>query len=166
MLVGQGTTFARRYRALMNWWRDPDSFYLNYPEKLGQEHLREKMLVIGYLRAKSQPGDQVYVWSFQALIYYLTGLRSPTRFVPNFPLMSSWGPPAWRSELMRDLHRSHPAFIVVARHDGILSITLSPLDSEQYLKVFPELGGFIHEDYRPVATFSDFVVYGRKPSST
>jgi hypothetical protein len=55
---------------------------------------------------------------------------------------------------------------VVERHNVVLPVTLSPLDSEQYLKLFPELDGFIRESYRPVATFSDFVVYGRKPSST
>jgi hypothetical protein len=108
------------------------------------------------------PGDQLYVWGIDTLIYYLTGLGSPTRFILNYPLKSTWGPPAWKEELIGALKSSPPAFIVVARHDRQRTITLVPLDSEQYLKAsFRELDEFIAGSYRPVETLPDFVVYRR-----
>jgi hypothetical protein len=154
-------SLARRYRGLAVWRANHDWFYANYPEQHKLEHLRGEMEVIHYLRENSSARDTVYIWGAATLIYYLTGLPSPTRFVPNYPLMSSWGLPAWREDLMRDLRRSPPAFIVVARNDSVAPVTLTELDSEQYLKVFPELDSFISRSYRPAATFPDFAVYRR-----
>lgn len=133
------------------------------------------MRVIHYLQENSAPpgrgapgakastpgGDNgVYVWGAAALIYYLTGRPSPSRFVPNFPLVAPWGPPAWRDELIADLQRSPPAFIVVAQGDQG-SKALRPLDSEAYLKRFPALNAFISKSYERAAAFPFFVVYRR-----
>ena len=76
--------------------------------------------------------------------------------------MAVWGPPAWREELVHDLRRSPPAFIIVARNDAIFPVTFTRLDSEQYLSVFPALNAFISDGYQRAATFPDFVVYRRK----
>ncbi len=121
------------------------------------------MQVIHYLGQHHSPGDGLYIWGIPCLVYYLTGARPPTRFVVNYPLISPWGPPAWREELLRDLKRSPPAFIVVARRDEAPLNTLTPLDSEQYLKLFPALDAFISSLYRKVADFRDFVIYQRPP---
>jgi hypothetical protein len=157
----EALSWTRRYRQLAEWWREPDAFYARYPEQHPLEHLEGEMAVIRLLREKSAPGDRVYVWGAAALIYYLTEMRSPARFVPNFPLMAAWGSAAWRAELVRDLRRSPPAFVVVARNDEAASVTFTHLDSEQYLKIFPELAAFIAGSYQPLATLSDFIVYRR-----
>ena len=75
--------------------------------------------------------------------------------------MGPWSPPAWREELVRDLEKSPPAFIVVAQHDSF-GITLTPLDSEQYLAVYPRLAQFISVSYDFKAAFPDFMLYRRK----
>jgi hypothetical protein len=130
------------------------------------EHLQGQMQVIQNLRQASLPGDGLFVWGAHALIYYLTGLRPPTRFISNLALMSPWAPPAWRRQLLHDLEGSPPAFIVVAQKDELASVTLSSLDSQQYLSVYPGLAGFISGSYEFMGAFPDFVVYRRKPGIT
>ncbi len=149
------------YQGLGAWWCDQDRFYANYPSQFNLEHLKDQMQVIHYLQKRSAPGDGLFVWGTHPLLYFLTGLHSPTRFVPNHPLISPWGPPAWREELMSSLEKSPPSFIVVARRDALPSVTFSRLDSEQLLKSFPELNAFISESYQAVATFPYFVIYRR-----
>ncbi len=153
---------AQDYQGLGAWWCDRDRFYANYPSQFNLEHLKDQMQVIRYLQKRSAPGDGLFVWGTHPLLYFLTGLHSPTRFVPNHPLISPWGRPAWREELILDLRRSPPSFIVVARNDQLPSVTFTQMDSEQLLKVFPELEAFISGSYQPVATFSDFVIYRRE----
>lgn len=163
----ESLSIGRSYRGLVRWWRDPASFYAAYPDQHPLEHLDGELKVAQFLKQSARPGDQVYVWGAAALIYDLSGLSSPSRFVPNFPLIAPWGPPAWRDELIRDLRRSPPAFLVVARHDPARTITFTDLDSEQYLASFPALRDFIAESYQPAATYPDFIVYrrtGRSPS--
>ena len=76
--------------------------------------------------------------------------------------MSPWAPPAWRQQLLRDLEGSPPTFIVVAQKDELASVTLSSLDSQQYLSIYPGLAGFISGSYEFMGAVPDFVVYRRK----
>jgi hypothetical protein len=62
---------------------------------------------------------------------------------------------------MRDLRRSQPRFIVVARDDRLPVLTYVNLDSDKYLKTFPEFDSFITNQYKSVADFDTFVVYQR-----
>ena len=154
---------TERYRDLAAWRRDRGAFFANYPAiRFVVENLGGQMQVIRALRRVSPPGDGVFVWGTDPLIYYLTGRRPPTRFVSNIFLTGPWSPPAWREELVQDLEQSPPAFIVVAQHDNF-GITLTTLDSEHYLSVYPRLARFISGSYNFMAAFPDFVVYRRKP---
>ena len=148
-----------RYEELREWRADPVAFYSNYPRQLNTEHLQGVFEVIYYLQKNARPGDGVYAWSLNCLIYYLTGHQPPTRFVSSLPIMSLWSPPSWRAELMRDLIKSQPRFIVVARGDQIPFVTYVYLDSEEYLKTFPEFDSFITNYYEHVADFDGFVIY-------
>ncbi len=159
--VSEVKNVAPRYRGLADWWSAPDQFYANYAEQRPFEHLSDQLRVIRYLKEKAAPGDEVYIWGGAAMIYYLTGLTSPSRFVLSDAVKSPWGLPEWREELVRDLRKSPPAFVVVARNDAMLYMTFTRLDSEQYLKFFPELNAFISSSYRPVANFADFAIYRR-----
>lgn len=161
VLLG-GLDSAKHYRGLRAWLDDPQEFYENYPGEYPLEHLGSEMRVIAYLEKESAPGEKVYVWGTAPLIYFLAGLHSPTRFIPNHPLMSPWAPSAWREELIHDLTETPPAFIVVARNDQAPSVTSNPLDSEQVLRLFPEMQALLGGSYDRVATFADFVVYRRR----
>lgn len=159
-------TITRRYRDLAWWCSDSRDFFARYPElRSSIEQLEGQAQVIDYLRRLSSPGDGMFVWGTAPLIYYMTGLHPPTRFVvTNHPLISPWGPLKWRDELVRDLEKSPPAFLVVARGDKVPDISLTDLDSEQYLSLYPSLSGFISGSYNRVAEFPGFVVYRRKLS--
>jgi hypothetical protein len=160
-LPAEASSLAVEYRLLMDWRRDRHAFYAQYPWQLRIEHLRDQLGVIHYLTENSVPGDGVYVWSANALIYFLSDRRPPTRFVSNLGLVSVWTPDAWREELVGDLKKSPPRFIVVARKDWLSSITYTHFDSKDYLKAFPKLNMFIADYYRPVADFDTFLIYRR-----
>jgi hypothetical protein len=162
-LRAEAQTLAERYRELNAWRCNPDVFFLNYPAiRLTVDNLGGQLQVIQALGRLSAPGDGVFVWGTAPLIYYMTGRRPPTRFISAVGLVSPWCPPAWREELVRDLEKSPPAFIVVAQHDNIEMLTYTPLDSEQYLSVYPRLAHFISGSYDFKAAFPDFKLYCRK----
>jgi 4-amino-4-deoxy-L-arabinose transferase-like glycosyltransferase len=150
-----------RYEELREWRANPEGFYSNYPRQLPIEHLDGELEVIDFLGKNARPNDGVYVWAAQCAIYYLSGHQPATRFVSNLGIVSLWAQPSWRQELMRDLRNAQPRFIIVARGDALPAITYVKLDSEKYLKTFPQLETFITSDYSPVADFDSFVVYHR-----
>ena len=159
-LSGEAQKVQQRYRDLAAWRRNPKQFYAHYAGvQFAIEHFPGKFEVIDELEKSLEPDEGVFVWGTDPLIYFLTGRQPPTRFVSNLPLISPWGPPAWRLELVRDLRRARPAFIVVSRHDQVPEIAFTPLDSEHYLSVYKDLDELLSTSYRPVAEFTDFVLY-------
>jgi hypothetical protein len=150
-----------RYEELREWRADAETFYSDYPRQLPFEVLPGQFAVIHYLEKNAKPSDGVYLWSADCAIYYLSGHEPPTRFLSDSFIMSPWATVSWRGELVRDLRRSQPRFIVVARGDQLPFLTYVNLDSEKYLKRFEELDTFIIENYRPVADFESFVIYRR-----
>lgn len=151
-----------RFEELREWRADHETFYAGYPRQLPFELLRGQFDVIHYLEKNARPSDGVYLWGSNCLIYYLSGHQAPTRFVSNLGIVSLWAQPSWREELVHDLRNAQPRFIIVTRHDALPTITYVNLDSEKYLKRFPELDTFITENYKPVADFESFVVYRPK----
>jgi hypothetical protein len=150
-----------RYEELREWRADHETFYADYPGQLVFEHLSGQFKVIDFLGKNATSNDGVYVWSANCAIYYLSGHQPPTRFVSNLGIVSLWAQPSWREELMRDLRNAQPRFIVVTRQDSVPAITYVRLDSETYLKTFPEFNSFLTRNYRSVADFDTFVIYGR-----
>ena len=148
-----------RYEELREWRADPETFYAAYPEQLPFEHLDGELKVIDFLEKNARPNDGVYVWAAHCAIYCLSGHPSPTRFVSNLGIVSLWSQYSWRAELMRDLRNAQPRFIVVARGDKLPFLTYVNLDSEKYLKTFPQFDAFIISHYSPVEDFDTFVVY-------
>ncbi len=149
------------YEALRDWRRDPETFYAHYPWPHPLEHLKGELGVVHYLKENSSPQDRMFVWGTQPLLYFLSQRRPPTRFFSNLGLISPWGLPSWRHELVRDLQKSPPEFIAVASKDSIPTISYTILDSRDNLKFYPELSTFIESNYRPVADFDAFTVYRR-----
>jgi hypothetical protein len=162
LLPEESVRLAQNYKLLAFWRRNPELSYAEYWWQFPLDKFHDQMRVIDYLKEDSRPGDQVYVWGTAPLINFLTGRRSPSRFVSNLALISAWGPDRWRQELVRDLVRSRPRFIVVARHDEVSMISDTWRDSEEYLQVYPALSRLLRKEYRPVENFPDFEVYRLK----
>jgi 4-amino-4-deoxy-L-arabinose transferase-like glycosyltransferase len=161
-LPAEFDSLSMDYESLNEWRKDAWGFYSAFPQPIYLEHLKGQLETVRYLKQNLQPGEEIFLWGAHCLIYYLSGTLPPTRFVSNLGLVSTWSPPAWREELVRDLEQSPPRFIVVARGDELPSITYTELDSEQYLRVFPRLRRFLSANYSPVADFDSFVVYRRE----
>lgn len=151
-----------RFKLFGEWWCDPTRTYTAYPWPNTREHLKGEFGVIRFLRAESSPQDKVFIWGTQPVIYFLSERQSPTRFISNLGLISPWGPRAWQEELIRDLKKSPPKFLIVVRKDAIPSVSYTHRDSERFLEVFPELDGFIRGSYQPEQTIENFVVYRLK----
>lgn len=149
------------YKLLREWSRDRDSFYAHYPWQRWIENVGGQLGAARYLRQNSAPDDGVFMWGAHCVIYYLADRRPPTRFVSNLGLMARWSPPTWKDELMRDLEKSPPRFIVVASRDTVTNITYTILDSRSYLSLFPRLDHFINDNYQQVAGFGPFFIYRR-----
>jgi dolichyl-phosphate-mannose-protein mannosyltransferase len=162
----EAISVAHRYREIGDWSRNPDRYYAGYSRQFYLENLDGQLQVIRFIKENSRPGACVYEWGSHALLYFQTGSCVPTRFIPNIPLMSPWAPPSWRQELIRDLERTQPAYIVVARHDELGWMTVTSLDSEKFLTHFPQLAEYIARSYEPAKSLPDFVIYRRtsKPS--
>ena len=149
LLGAEGSSLVERYRQLRDWSRSPARFYARYPSPFSDDDLGDQMGTISLLGEQGAGRDGLYVWGHYPLIYYLTGLRPPTRFVSDFPLSQGWGLPGWRQEFIGDLKKSPPEFVVVAR-------------KHFFPKPFPELDEFISGYYSSFAPFPHLVVYRRK----
>ncbi len=161
----EAKVMVERYRELLAWCKNPEVFYSNYPAiHLDIEYLQGQMEVIRKLRQEPTLGSGLFVWGTDPLIYFLTQQRPPTRFVSNLALISPWGLPAWREELLRDLEKSPPAFIVVAQKDQVPDISFTSWDSEKGLSAYPGLADFISNSYDLMGAFPNFLLYRRKAS--
>jgi hypothetical protein len=154
------------YKALAAWWRNPEVFYAAYAWPNPISHFPDQMRVISYLRKNLRPGDEIFVWGSEPLIYFQTGRLCPARFVSNLALVSPWAPPRWRQEMLEDLEESPPAFLVVARDDAVPYIAYNNLDSEEFLQVFPEFAIFIDDHYEVAKDLEYFAIYRRVDFST
>ena len=148
LLAAEGSTVVKSYEELRDWSRAPAQFYAHYPRPFLVDDLEDQMGIIGLLREAATPGDGLYVWGHYPLIYYLTGLRAPTRFVVSLPFSDGWALPEWRNDFISDLEKSPPKFFVASRRDA-------------FPKSMPELQSFVAGHYRSLAVFPHFVVYRR-----
>lgn len=161
-LPGQVVNIVGHYRALEDWFKGPEVFYTGYPWGNPISHFPEQMQVISYLRRNLAPGDNVFVWGSEPLIYFLTSRTCPTRFVSNLALISPWSPPAWRDEMVRELGKAPPRFLVVARDDAVPNIAYSEWDSEEFLQAYPEFAIFISDYYERTVNLRNFAIYQRR----
>ncbi len=155
-------TVGEDYRGFADWMRNPWQSYVNYAFQIPLEKLHDQLAIIDYLRKTSGLPGGVFVWGAAPLINFLTQRPNPSRFISNFALISPWGPARWRQELIGELNRRPPRYIVVARHDEIPVVTLTYDDSEKCISKFPEFGALLKNQYEPVENLDDFELYIRK----
>jgi hypothetical protein len=112
-----------------------------------------------YVRAATRPGEGVFIWGFEPLVYVLAERRPPTRFHFAVPLVSPGTPDSWRRELLRDLTARPPRLFLVLRNDAIPWASGRADDSEAQLRQFTELHRFLQRHYRFERRIEDFAVY-------
>ena len=111
-----------------------------------------------YIKQTVPQDRTIYLWGFDAMIYFLSERRSASRFGYNYPLIATNNKFAAlkRNELMKSLTDFPPAAIVVQAHDAN---NLYKRSSKELLEEFPELKNFIHSHYRQSFKNLRFAVY-------
>jgi len=159
LLPEESVRLVQHYELLADWWRNPRQSYADYWWQHPLAKFPDQLRVIDYLKENSRPGDLVYVWGTAPLINFLSRRDSPSRFVCNLPLISTWGPDRWHGELVQDLERFRPRFIVVERHDSIPNVSQNWRDSEEELQFYPALADLLRNQYQPAVNYNDFEIY-------
>jgi hypothetical protein len=134
-----------------------------YARFRGGEFLASESLeVVDYLRARVTAGDSLYIWGFRPEIYYLAGLRPATRFISQFPLVTSWYPPEWQQENVDLLWAALPPYVLVLQADNMPWVTGRTEDSNQLLQEYTELNNWLLHNYERETQIGNFFVWRRK----
>jgi 4-amino-4-deoxy-L-arabinose transferase-like glycosyltransferase len=124
--------------------------------------LSADLQVAQFLREHTAPGTPVFIWGFEPIVYFLADRPPASRFISQQPLVTPWSPPQWRDELIRDLARRRPEYILVLHNDVMPWVTTRPYDSAGELAYFPGLADVLERDYRPDVTIEDFEIHRRR----
>jgi len=116
--------------------------------------------VAAYVRERTAPGDRIFVWGFEPLIYFLADRRPASRFLMDHPLHAPFASrQAWRRELLEDLRRDPPVYFIVASRD---LYELEEEESTVQLQQFGPLAEFVRRNYSPeIVTIEDFTLMRR-----
>jgi len=159
-LPQQSTAMIMQYEQLAQWRSNQKNSYANYPEQLSIELLEGQLDVIDYVARATKPDDSIYLWGSNSLIYFLADREPPTRFILNLGVISKWGKPSWKQEIVEAIRARQPRLIIVAKHDALPTITYEDRDSYDYLRTsFPALEEYILTNYKPSVELRDFVIY-------
>jgi hypothetical protein len=165
--IGLVLPFLCDMGTLSNHWRNALAAHPVSPGGPGMEQysdgtdfsLAADLEMAEYLRQNTGPGDTLFIWGYETLVYFLSDRVPASRFVSHQPLASRWQMPGWREELLTDLEARQPARILVLRNDAMPAVTGATRDSAGLLREFPELERFIARRYHVETEIEDFQVY-------
>ncbi len=103
--------------------------------------------------------DNIFVWGFDPLVYYLSGRKCTSRFIYNFPLLWKGENSSLKSEFMNKVNTDPPKMILVAKNDPLLFISGYDEDSKKLLDRFTEFKSVIDSKYTFETTIDDFDYY-------
>lgn len=118
--------------------------------------------VAGRVRELSQPGEHLFVWGFEPLIYLLSEREPSSRFIYNVPQRTSWEREHARATLLAELDEHPPRVFVVQHHDYFKFVTGNDDDSARALASFPELAALLEREYTATDRIEDFDIYVRR----
>jgi hypothetical protein len=119
--------------------------------------------VAAYLRGHTSPGDTVYVFGNDPMLYLLSERESASRFIYSLPLMSSWAPPRWTDEFLGEIDRARPVYFIVQRNEGAARwITGQSEDTAAWAFKIQGLARRLERDYVQEVVIEDFTLYRRR----
>jgi 4-amino-4-deoxy-L-arabinose transferase-like glycosyltransferase len=157
--IGYRSHFSKEL-ALLAGQLPPAAYAENFTDRQDYS-LPADQQVAAYLREHTLPEDAIFIWGFEPVIYFLADRPSASRFYSHQPLVTSWSPPEWRRELIEDLTRKRPSYLLVAHNDQMPWVTLRPYDSAEELALYPELQETLTRGYRLEARLEDFDLWRR-----
>lgn len=104
------------------------------------------------------PEDKVYLWGYDALIFFLSHRQSASRYGFSYPLRVG-DPAVRRAEVMGVLELQPPRLVVVQTAD---SNSLLEATSAEALPEFAALAAFIGQNYSEVWRNDGFIIYQRR----
>jgi len=118
--------------------------------------------VAQYLREHSAPGDEIYIYGYEALVYLLSQRESASRFFYVFPVISTWTPPEWRADWVRALDTKLPRYILIQANEGAPWITGLHEDTARVAAHDADLQKLLAARYDLETTIEDFTLYRRR----
>jgi len=119
-----------------------------------------------YIKSHTSPGDTVFIWGFEPIVYYLSERRCPSRFIYNVPFFGTFDSSKNRKELMDTLEATPPKYFVILRNDFLEHVTGTDIDSLGALKQFPELTHFLKNRYALEKVIEDFIILSTNSPET
>lgn len=126
----------------------------------------ENRAVAAFVKEHTKPGDPIFVWGFECVIYDLADRPIASRYIYDVPQRATWSKVEMQRKLMPELEASKPAAIVVEHRDVFPDVTGDNYDSANSLWSFAELRELLFHHYRQEATIGDFDVYLRHERSS
>jgi hypothetical protein len=128
----------------------------------GRAHNVPQRRVAAWVKTHTDPGDPIYVWGFQPMIYALAERPPASRFIYNSPQRAAWYRVLGREQLMLELEAEPPVAFLVEFGDAHPASTGNDLDSEAELARFPRLAAFLAAGYDAGPTIEGFRIHLRR----
>jgi hypothetical protein len=116
------------------------------------------------LRERTGPGDYLYVWGFDPVIYLLADRPAASRFIYSTAMLYDWSPRTWQDEFIEELQSRAPVYIVAARNEDVTGgteLTLNPIDRIAY-GPFPAILEWLATHYDFEDERNGYLVFRRK----
>jgi hypothetical protein len=115
-----------------------------------------------WLRAHTRPGDHVFVWGFEPVVYDLADRPPASRYIYDVPQRADWNQAGARAVLLADLAAHPPEAVAIEHGDFVPPVVGNRRDSAAELDRFPELVTWLTRDYAPAARVDRFDVHLRR----
>jgi hypothetical protein len=154
---------AREWDGFVRYWLEPEHRSAYYDRfglyGRGTFSYRASDEVSSYLRSETHPGDTIFVWGYDPLLYSATGRDTPSRFTSFLPLMTTWTPQAWLDEFVDDLERREPAYIILQRNENARWITGHWIDPVDYVPLIPRFQSLLDTRYEFDRRIEDYLLF-------
>lgn len=149
------------------WYAVQPSYRDRYYDRFGLRghgtySFRASQEVANYIRARTRPGETIFVWGYDPNVYLISGRESASRFLSFLPLMPVFTPERWRQEFVRDLETRRPAYILLQRGENARWITGRRDDSAEWVTRFTGFNDLLTREYELDRRIEDFYIYRRR----
>lgn len=118
--------------------------------------------VAAYIKRETKPGEPIYLWGFDPLLYVLADRPAASRLGYSYAVLG--GNDEYRrraeAELMDDLEKRKPVFIVVQTNE---SNDLLMRSSQSFLPEVPRFEHLLDTQYAEAFRTNTMIAYRRKP---
>lgn len=108
-----------------------------------------------------QPGDSLFVWGYETMLYFLAQEPPRYRYPYAWPFVVDFHDGRYTDDLMSRLQANPPKHIVIQDQDATPWVTGRPESSAEFLALFPELRTFIELNYTEIDRTDRFTLMHR-----